>query len=75
MRDVGCGVRERGEGQMGQRPVSASISQYWREKKASIVISSCFVPVRYITSRDFVTAFNAFQTEVRYTGIITTLEE
>jgi hypothetical protein len=75
MRDVGCGVRERGEGQMGERPVEASNGQYWREEKASMVISSCFMPVSYLTSRAIVTALNAFQAEVRYTGTITTLEE
>jgi hypothetical protein len=75
MRDVGCGVRERGEGQMGERPVAASNGQYWRAIGASMVISNCFVAVKYLTNLDFDTALNAFQPEVRYTVSATTLEE
>jgi hypothetical protein len=47
--------RERERGRTGERPVKASNGQYWRAKKASIVVSSCCVAVRYITSRETLT--------------------
>jgi hypothetical protein len=48
--------RGRGAGQMGLRPVEASIGQYWRAKKASKSAGTYYVAVKYISTKGWHTS-------------------